>query len=114
MDKKNSIVMNHATKVLVARLENIQVKECIDCENGIDGIPNCKAGECDLPIELVNNEGRIGVIISNLENGKWDIAIVDKTFDMYYIFGFDADWNEILRLWKMPKKDILEHLEFHR
>lgn len=110
MDKNNMNLMNHASQIMVAKMESISVPVCMKCKNGIDGVPNCKISECDLPIELVNKDGRIGVVISNLKDGKWDFVIEDKTFDMYYIFGFDEDWDNVLHLWKMPRKAVLEHL----
>ena len=109
--EKNMFSINRGTQILVAKMENICVPVCVKCRNGINGIPNCRPDECDLPIELIGKEGRIGVIVSNLVDGKWDFYVKDRSFDVYYIFGFDKDWNEILHLWKMPKKAVLEHLE---
>lgn len=116
MKETNLVTMNRAAQIMVAKLDNICVPVCMKCKSGISGIPNCRPNECDLPIELIGKEGKIGVIISNLVDGKWDFFIKDKTFDVYYVFGFDKDWNEILHLWKIPKKDVMKHLgklEFH-
>ncbi len=99
--------MNHAAKLMVAKLENIQIEECKICKNGIDGIPNCKAGECDLPIELVDKDGRIGVIVSNLENNAWNFPIDDRTLDKYYFFGFDENYDNV---WKIPGKEVVKRL----
>jgi hypothetical protein len=108
--EKDMFLMNRAAQIMVAKMENITISECVKCKNGINGIPNCRPEECDLPIELVNGNIRICVVIANLIGDKWDFYVKDKTFDMYYIFGFDKEWNKILHVWKIPKKAILEHL----
>jgi|SRR3989304_267108 len=110
----NKDLIEHSTKVMVAKLENISIPECLDCKKGINGIPDCHFGECDLPIQLMNKNGKIGIIVSNLKIDKWDFQVKDKTYDIYYLFGFDESWDNILHVWKIPKAEILNHLEFSR
>ena len=105
-------MMNRAAQIMVSKMENIPIPVCMKCKSGIDGIPNCKISECNLPIELVSKDGmKIGVFVSNLKDDKWGFAIEDKTFDIYYMFGFDENWDHVIHLWKMPRKAVLEHLE---
>lgn len=107
----NMDLINRTTQIMVAKMEQISVPVCMKCRNGINGIPNCRVSECDLPIELIGKEGRIGIVIANLIDDKWNFQVINKTYDVYYFFGFDKDWNEILGMWKMPRQAVLEHLE---
>lgn len=103
--------MNRAAKILVSKLENIPIRECKDCKQGISGIPNCKIGECDLPIELMTENGKIGIIASNLKEDMWNFRIEDRTCYMYYFLGFDEYWKNMEHAWKIPHDDVIEHLE---
>lgn len=105
--------MNYIGKIMVAKIEKISVPECKICSKGIDGVPNCKIGECDLPIELENEEyGKIGVLAAKLEKNKWDFPIdKDNFYDTYFFLAFGENWEEIERVYRIPREDVEKHLE---
>lgn len=108
MIKIDQTKMEFATKLLVAKMYNIKIPECEICKKGTDGIPNCKPGECDLPIELKNDKyGKIKISISNLSNGKWNFPF-DRSgdYDTNILFAFSENWENIERVYAVPKKDM--------
>jgi len=102
-------------KILAAMAFKIKIPECEICEKSIYGIPvpGC-IGECDLPIELKNDQyGRIKVLGSNLKGDKWDFPfdkVEAENYDTYVLFNFDKDFENLERAYAIPKKEMEKRL----
>lgn len=113
MNSTEQMKMNFLSKLLIAKMYNIEIDECMKCSKGNDGIPGCMPGECDLPIELKNDKyGKIKVLPSKLNNGKWQFSFdVHGDYDTYILLAFSKKWENIERVYIIPREDMERNME---
>ena len=113
MNHIDRMKMDFIGKLLIAKMYQIEISECRECSKGNDGVPNCKSGECDLPIELKNDQyGKIKVLVSELKDGKWQFPFNRyEDYNTYFLLGFNENWENIEKVYSIPKEDMEEHMD---
>ena len=113
---EEQIKMDLMGKLLIAKMYQIEISECRECPEGNDGVPDCKPGECDLPIELKNDQyGKIKVLVSELKDGRWQFPFNrNEDYNTYFLLAFSENWENIEKVYAIPKGDMEDHMDIFK
>ena len=116
MNNIEQMKMDFMGKLLIAKMYQIEISDCKKCPKGINGIPNCKPGECDLPIELKNDQyGKIKILVSKLKDGKWQFPFNRyEDYNTYFLLAFSENWENIEKVYAIPKEDMEDNMDIFK